>query len=236
MLAFALSFVAGLLTTLSPCVLPMLPIVVGSAASRSNWGPLAMGAGLATAFTAVGVGMSALGGVLEIDETILRRIAALVLLAAGAAAFSPVLADAAGRAAGPLVRAASSLAARAGDGVSGQFVIGAALGGIWSPCAGPTLGAALGLATRAGTRAQAALLMLTFSLGTVLPLVATAYASRRMIGARARILTAGSAARSAFALALIAASVLVATSADRAVEAWLLARLPAWWIALLASA
>jgi cytochrome c-type biogenesis protein len=235
MLPHVLSFAAGLLTTLSPCVLPLLPIVVGSATSRSRWGPLAMGAGLAAAFTLVGVSVAAAGGLFGLDEILLRRLSALVLLAAGITLLSPALEVAAGRAAGPLARAASALAAKAGDGLSGQFVIGAALGGIWSPCAGPTLGAAIGLAAQANTRAQASLLMLTFSLGTTVPLVATAYVSRRMMGARGRLMKAGLAGKTAFALVLVAAGILIWTGGDKALEAWLVARLPQWWVDLLAS-
>ena len=234
MLVHLLSFAAGLLTTLSPCVLPVLPIVVGSATSRSRWGPLAMGAGLAAAFTLVGVSVAAAGGLLGLDETILRRASSLVLVTAGVLLLSPALETATGRAAGPLVRAASALAATAGDGIPGQFVIGAALGGIWSPCAGPTLGAAIGLAARADTQVQAGLLMMTFSLGTVLPLVATAYLSRRVIGERGRLLKAGLAGKAAFAIVLVTAGILIWTGGDKALEAWLVARLPAWWVDLLA--
>jgi cytochrome c-type biogenesis protein len=235
MLPHLLSFAAGLLTTLSPCVLPVLPIVVGSATSRSRWGPLALGAGLAAAFTLVGVSVAAAGGLLGLDEFLLRRLSAVVLLLAGVILATPILEVAAGRAAGPVVRVASALAAKAGDGIGGQFVIGAALGGIWSPCAGPTLGAAIGLAAQAGTRTQAGLLMLTFSLGTALPLVATAYLSRRMIGARGRLMKAGLAGRTAFSLVLVAAGLLIWTGGDKALEAWLVARLPPWWVDLLAS-
>jgi cytochrome c-type biogenesis protein len=235
MLLHLLSFAAGLLTTLSPCVLPVLPIVVGSATSRSRWGPLAMGAGLAAAFTLVGVSVAAAGGLLGLDEIVLRRVSALVLLVAGSLLLSPALEATTGLVAGPLARGASALAARAGDGIAGQFVIGAALGGVWSPCAGPTLGAAIGLAARANTQLQAGLLMMAFSAGAVLPLVATAYLSRRVLGDRARLMKAGMAGKTAFALVLVAASVLIWTGGDKALEAWLVARLPEWWVELLAS-
>ena len=235
MLLHLLSFAAGLLTTLSPFVLPVLPIVVGSATSRSRWGPLAMGAGLAAAFTLVGVSVAAAGGLFGLDETVLRRMSSLVLVTAGAMLLSPAVGTVTSRAASPLARAASALAARAGDGIPGQFVIGAALGGIWSPCAGPTLGAAIGLAAHATTRVQSVLLMMTFSLGAVLPLVATAYVSRRMLGERGRLLKAGLAGRAAFALVLVTAGILIWTGGDRALEAWLVARLPQWWVDVLAS-
>jgi cytochrome c-type biogenesis protein len=235
MLRYLLTFAAGLLTTLSPCVLPVLPIIVGSATSRSRWGPLAMGGGLAAAFTLVGVSVAAAGGLLGLDEAVIRRLSSVVLVAAGLTLSSPALEAVTGRVAGPLARGASALAARAGDGLSGQFVIGAALGGIWSPCAGPTLGAAIGLAARSATRAQAILLMLTFSLGTVVPLVATAYLSRRVMGARTGLLKAGLAGKAAFAVVLIVAGVGIWTGGDKALEAWFVARLPQWWVDLVAT-
>jgi len=86
---------------------------------------------------------------------------------------------------------------------------------------------------RAG-QVQAGLLMMTFSLGTVLPLVATAYLSRRVIGERGRLLKAGLAGKAAFASVLVTAGILIWTGGDKALEAWLVARLPAWWVDLLA--
>jgi cytochrome c-type biogenesis protein len=233
----ALSFTAGVLTALSPCVLPALPIVVGSAAAGRRHGPLALAAGLATAFTVIGLVLASAGSVAGLGEAGVRRTAAVMLLAAGAVLLSTRLQDAASRLASPLASRAAKLSMKTGKGLPGQFAIGALLGAVWSPCVGPTLGAAVGLASSAGAGSlfRAAGSMLAFGIGSALPLVATAYASRRMLSARAGLLFAGTTGKAVLGTVLAGVGVLVASGLDKHLEAEVLARLPQWWVNLLAS-
>jgi len=237
-LSLGLSFGAGLLTALSPCVLPALPIVVGSAASAGRYGSLALAAGLAVMFTVVGVTLAATGSLAGLSENGVRNAAALMLVAAGAVLMVDRLQRALGRLASPVASRAAMLSARVGGGLAGQFAIGALLGAIWSPCVGPTLGAAIGLASSAGAAslARATASMFAFGLGSALPLVATAYASRRMLAARSTLLDAGTKGKVWLGGLLVAMGVLVLVGLDRQIEAAVLARLPQWWIDLLASA
>jgi cytochrome c biogenesis protein CcdA len=146
------------------------------------------------------------------------------------------LQDATGRWLSPLASASAKLSARADQGVGAQFVVGALLGGVWSPCVGPTLGAALGLATRSETTAHAAAIMAAFGLGSATLLVAAGHASRAVMGQRLRLLQAGQKGRLVFGVMVILVGVSVASGADKVVEALLLARLPQWWIDVLAGA
>jgi cytochrome c-type biogenesis protein len=232
-----LSLGAGLLTALSPCVLPALPIIVGSAASGRRHGPIALAAGLATAFTVVGVLLAATGSVAGLGENGVRNIAAVMLLLAGAVLLSVHLQEAVGRLASPLASKAAMLSMKTGDGLAGQFAIGALLGAVWSPCVGPTLGAAVGLASSsaAGSIPRAAASMFAFGVGSALPLLATAYASRRMLVARRTLLTAGTAGKSILGGVLVAMGAVVLFGLDKHAEAAVLAHLPQWWIDLLAS-
>ena len=107
---------------------------------------------------------------------------------------------------------------------------------MWSPCVGPTLGAALGLAARGETLWRAAAIMAAFGLGSATLLLAAGYASRAVIGQRLRLLQGGEAGRLVFGVLLLLVGALVATGGDKAAEAQLLARLPQWWIDLLAGA
>jgi hypothetical protein len=106
----------------------------------------------------------------------------------------------------------------------------------WSPCVGPTLGAALGLATRSDTLAHAAAIMAAFGLGSATLLLAAGYASRAVIGQRLRLLQAGERGRFVFGIVLLLVGASVASGVDKVIEAVVLARLPQWWIDLLASA
>lgn len=233
MVALALSLVAGLLTSLSPCVLPALPIVVAGAGARHRAGPLALAAGLVVSFTVVGVTLAAAGQAIGLDGVWLRRVAAGALVAAGAVLLSERLQTRLSLRLAPL---AGWAARRAGAGDSGglgaQFGLGALLGALWSPCTGPTLGAAVGLAAQGGI-GRASLLMVVFGIGAATPLLAAAYAARAF-GDRLPALRAfGGAGKPAFGAVLLVVGAAVLFGADRRVEAILLDRLPAGWIELL---
>lgn len=230
----ALAFVAGLLTALSPCVLPVLPLVVGSTV-RSRHGPAALAAGFVVAFTAIGLVLASVGMALGLSDSIVRGASAALLVAAGVLVISHRLQDAAGRWLTPLASASAGLSAGAGRGIAGQFAVGALLGGVWSPCVGPTLGAALGLATRSETLGHATAIMGAFGLGSATLLLAAGYASRALVGQRLRLLQAGAAGRVVFGVVLVVVGVSVASGLDKAVESVVLAKLPQWWIDLLAS-
>src|SRR5215468_10091653 len=78
-----LAFAAGVLSILSPCVLPILPIVLGAAASAERLGPLALAAGLALSFTALGLFVATIGYAIGINADVLRYVAAVVVIAIG---------------------------------------------------------------------------------------------------------------------------------------------------------
>ena len=235
LVALVLAFVAGLLTALSPCVLPLLPLVMGSAA-RNRYGPTALAAGFVTTFTAIGVLLASLGTALGLSDTIVRSISAALLVAAGGLMISHRLQDATGRWLSPLASASAKLSARADQGLGAQFFIGALLGGVWSPCVGPTLGAALGLATRSETLAHAATIMAAFGLGSATFLLAAGYASRAVMGQRLRLLQVGESGRLVFGIVLLLVGASVASGVDKLIESAVLARLPQWWVELLAGA
>lgn len=230
-----IAFVAGLLTALSPCVLPLLPLVMGSA-SRSRYGPAALAAGFVATFTVLGVAIASLGMALGLSDTIVRRTSAALLVAAGALMISHRLQDAVGQWLSPVASASARLSARAEQQLGGQFFIGALLGGVWSPCVGPTLGAALGLATRSETLAHATAIMAAFGMGSAALLLAAGYASRAVIGQRLRLLQAGARGRVVFGIVLVLVGSSVASGIDKVIESLVLAQLPQWWIELLAGA
>lgn len=233
LVALALAFVAGMLTVLSPCVLPVLPLVMGSA-SRSRYGPPALAAGFVSTFTIVGVMLASIGAALGLSDTIVRHASAVMLVSAGILMVSHRLQDVAGRWVAPLAAASMKLSPRADQGLRAQFAVGALLAGVWSPCVGPTLGAALGLATRGETLAQATATMAAFGMGSATLLLAAGYASHAVIGQRLRLLQAGAAGRLTFGVLLVAVGVSVASGVDKVIESAVLARLPQWWIEFIA--
>ena len=235
-LALALAFSAGLLTALSPCVLPLLPLVMGGAGG-GRYGPAAIAAGFVSAFTTIGVAMATIGAAVGVSDTIVRGASGALLLAAGASmTIGRWLPDVTGSWLAPLASLSDRLAPRGDRGLGAQFVVGALLGGIWSPCVGPTLGAALALAARGETVARAAAIMAAFGLGSATLLLTAGYASRAIGGRRLALLQAGAAGRLVFGILLVAVGVAVGTGFDKVIESAVLARLPQWWIDWLAAA
>ena len=225
---------AGALTTLSPCVLPILPLVLLSALDQHRWGPAAMAAGLALAFCAAGVLLAGAGFALEVPTTVLRGAGAGLMAAAGIVLISRALQERFAIAASALGGGLSSAAGRfQARGLTGQFLLGALLGLVWTPCSGPTLGAAVSLAASRDTLAQAAGTMLCCGAGACVPLLAIAYGSRRTLVARRRTLaTAARAARPWLGGLLIAVAALILAGLDKSIEARLTAAMPDWLVGL----
>lgn len=224
------AFLAGIVSILSPCVLPILPIVLGGAASEHRRGPLALAAGLAVSFTAIGLFVATIGFSVGLDLGVFRTFAGIVLLALGLAMLVPAAGARLATAAGPLSDWTQS---RFGGfdrtGLSGQFGVGLLLGAVWSPCVGPTLGAASLMAARGENIGQVALTMLAFGIGAGLPLAALGALSReKLLGLRDRMMSAGQGAKTALGLVVVAVSLLVLSGYDKIIEAALVEASPAW--------
>jgi len=223
----ALSFLAGLLTIFSPCVLPLAPLVVAAARAESLAGPLALAGGLALGFGLIG-GALAAAGVEAGDSPALRVIGALALALAGAALLSPALQARLEHALSPLARLGGAAERRLPRGLLGQAALGATLSLAWAPCAGPTLGAAFALAAQ-GTRAYAMLAMGVYALGAAAALLLAGFGVGRLAAlGRARTRAAAAYGRIAFGVTLIAVGIGVVTGLDHVAEAWAVAAMPDW--------
>jgi cytochrome c-type biogenesis protein len=230
-----LSFVAGALSILSPCVLPLLPIVLGAAALEQKWGPVALAAGLSTSFVAIGLFVATIGFSIGLDADVFRYVAAVFVIAVGVVLMVPRLQTGLAVASGPMANWAyqrlgglSSGGLNSG-GLAGQFGVGVLLGAVWSPCVGPTLGAASLLAAQGRDLGQVAVTMFVFGLGAALPLLALGLVSREaMMRWRHRLATAGHGLKAAFGAILVAMGALVITGLDKAVETALVEASPQW--------
>ncbi|MGB3471611.1 MAG: cytochrome c biogenesis protein CcdA [Erythrobacter sp.] len=226
--SLALAFVAGLVTILNPCVLPLVPILVGSALGRAKAGPLALAAGLVTSFTLFGFTVIAFGYSLGIDEQLVRSLAGALLAVAGAVLLVPQAQAALSAAAAPLTNAGNQqLEKVSSDGVTGQYLVGLLLGLVWAPCVGPTLGVAIVAASAGENLASSFFIFLIFGVGVATSILAFAYGSRRALGERGRALQAVSRyAKPIFGAALLVVGVMVLSGFDKVVEIAMLNALP----------
>lgn len=173
--SIGLAFAGGILTVLSPCVLPILPIVVGRSLLSHRLGPVALVAGLVGGFAVAGSLLGITASWLTGLTNGLRMFAVMALLILGALTVFPTWS----------YRLFSVLPiGHWGEskrvGLTGEFWLGTQLGLLWTPCAGPVLGAILVIAATTSQIAGAFGLLLAYGVGAAFPLLAIAYGGRRL--------------------------------------------------------
>jgi cytochrome c biogenesis protein CcdA len=166
-----LALFAGMLTIAAPCTLPVLPILLGaSIGRRAGARPVFIAAGFVVSFGFVALALNALATALHFDPDVLRTAGLVLLVIFGALMIWPAaferLAAGAGVAPQPFAAAQTNL---------GGFVLGTTLGLIWTPCAGPVLGTILTAVATSPDHTHGALLLLTYTIGAALPMLAVAY-------------------------------------------------------------
>lgn len=230
----ALSLAAGGLTTLSPCVFPLLPLVLGGALQGNRFAPVAMGVGMVVSFTAIGMALGALGPALGIDADTVRTAGAALLIAFASVMLVPALGDRFTRWMLPIASTANAASVRLSGGtLVSALMLGGVLGLVWTPCSGPLLGSALALVASEGGAGRGGVVLGIFGLGAAIPLVAVAYASRSGFArVRSWVLARIGQVRRGFALLLGALGVAILTGADKWLEARIVQWLPDAWINL----
>lgn len=225
-----LALLAGVLSVLSPCVLPLVPIVLGTAASEHRLGPAALATGLAISFTAIGLFVATIGFAAGLDTDVFRIVSAVLLIAVGVLLLVPRLQEQFALAASPVSNWAGGYADTfTPGGLFDQFGLGLLLGAVWSPCVGPTLGAASVLAAKGENLAQVALTMLAFGIGAAFPLMLLGLLSREaMMRWRGRLMETGRAGKALLGVLLVTIGLLVATNLDKRLETVLVDASPAW--------
>ena len=232
-MTYVWAYVAGTLTLINPCVLPLLPVIIAAAFQSSRLGPLMLALGLTVSFAVIGVGVTAFGHLAGVDDMLINRTAAVIMVLFGVVLLVP-------RAQALVARAVSPMATRAntgidrvqGSGAAGQLGVGVLLGAVWSPCIGPTLGGAIGLAASGESLGQAGVTMLAFGIGVSTVLMALAYGSREILAARRERLMAWMPwAKPVMGATLLVVGVAVLFHLDRMIESRLLDLMPDWLLA-----
>lgn len=228
--SLGLAFLAGLLSVLSPCVLPLLPLVLGAAASEHRFGPLALAGGLALSFVAIGLFVATIGFGLGLDTGVFRTGAAILMILLGLVLMLPAAQTRLAVAAGPLSNwTETRFGGLSTAGLSGQFGVGLLLGAVWSPCVGPTLGAASLLASQGHDLGAVALTMFLFGLGAALPLCVLGTLSRAtLVGWRDRMMSLGKGLKVALGLILVVTGLAIVLGVDKALETLLVDASPDW--------
>lgn len=214
MTLFVIAYLAGALTIVSPCILPILPFAFARADQSFLRGTLPILVGLAASFAGV-VTLSAVGGAWAVRANELGRYAAVALLAVFAVTLiSP---RAAALLSCPFVALGERLSSGAGPGhgtIGGSLLFGVATGFLWTPCAGPILGLLLTGAALHGANLETSLLLIAYSTGAATSLGLAVFAGGPILAAMRRSLGLGERIRQGLGIAVIVGIVAIASGLD----------------------
>ena len=213
-----LAYLGGVLTILSPCILPVLPFVFARAGQPFARSVLPLLAGMAVAFAAIAT-LAAVGGGWAVQANQFGRYAALALLGLfGLTLLSRRLADLVARPfvvlGARLTQAAGPSGAEAPPSIASSLLLGAATGLLWAPCAGPILGLVLTGAALEGATSRSSLLLLAYAAGSATSLAVVLVVGGRVLGFLKRSLGAGEWIRRGLGVAVVVAVVAIAAGAD----------------------
>jgi cytochrome c biogenesis protein CcdA len=236
MATFFLAIAAGFLTILAPCILPILPFLLGTSGGRSKLRPVMIILGFVGSFSLIGAAIATAGSFLGISNEALRYVAVALLMLFGAALLFEKAYD---RLSALIQPALARLSAKVSKGSSVKadatsgVLVGVSLGLIWTPCAGPILGTILTLASKTKDFLTTMLLMFAYAVGAGVPMLGIAYGSNRL---QARIQSVGKHHRllnTAFGILVIAAALAILTGYDLKIQTWLIRYYPSGFVGSL---
>lgn len=231
---FLFAYLAGVLTLINPCVLPVLPIVLATALQASPRGPLALAAGMCLTFVIVGVGVTAFGRSVGLHEGNVGRFGAWLMIGFGLILLLPA-------ARSRFAAATAGLSAQADAGLdnvdrgrlSGQFLGGMLLGIVWSPCVGPTLGGAIALASQGENLGRVTAIMVAFGLGVASIVLALGYGARSVLTRHRDLMRKiASVSQPVMGVMFLLVGFALLMRWHHVAEAWLLDRMPDWLLNL----
>lgn len=222
---FFLALAAGFLTILAPCILPLLPFLLGTSGGRSKWRPVAIILGFVGTFSIVGAALATAGTFLGIESGTLRYVAvALLLLFGFALLFEPLYEKLTAGVGAALARLGGKV--QKGNirdqGILSGVLVGFSLGLIWTPCAGPILGAILTIGARTKDFLTTMLLMLAYAIGAGLPMLAIAYGGQKLQHRLLKIGKAQPVLNKVFGVLIIAMALAILTGYDIVFQTWLI--------------
>ncbi len=229
-----LGYLAGLLTLINPCVLPVLPIVLATAIQAHRLGPIAVAAGMSLSFVALGMLVSVAGRSLGITEDTIAQGGAVLMVGFGLILLVPrFTSQFATATAGVASGADQRLDRLEHRGLQGQFLGGVLLGAVWSPCIGPTLGGAISLASQGQNLLFAGAIMTSFALGVSTIILALGYGARSAIQKRQAVMRRlANKSRPVMGAIFVAVGLAILLELHKLIEFWAIEALPVWLVDL----
>jgi len=236
LLAFA--FVSGIVTILSPCILPVLPILLAGGVSGGRARPLGIVAGFVVSFAVFTLTLTAIVQVIGIPAGVLRIVAVVVIAAFGLVLVVPRLQHAferlTSRIAGRGASGGGPVEMQGAGGFLGGLPVGLSLGLVWTPCVGPIMASVIGLALTRQIDGGAVFITMAYTLGTSIPMLGVMLGGRALL-ARVPVLRRNTARiQKAFGVLMIVVGVAIGFGLDRRLQTAILRGFPNYGAGLTA--
>jgi cytochrome c biogenesis protein CcdA len=225
--SFSLALLAGIVTVTSPCVIPILPIVLGSALKRNCLYPLFMVLGLAFTFSFLGVVFGSLGSFVGIGKRTLETAAVVLLGLMGIVIVIKPLNVLFSQWTGKLL-AVGIPTSGPSESPFQAFAVGSMLGFVWAPCTGPVLASILAIAAASKSVTTSFLLLFTYAVGAGIPMLLIAYGGQKALSGHRFIQQYAEAIKLAFGWILILTAILLYFGIFKRFEAFLVPYLPSF--------
>jgi len=236
LLLIGFAFLAGIVTVLSPCILPVLPVVLSGGIGGGKARPWGVITGFTVSFTVFTLTLSTLVQFLGLDPDLLRWLAAGLILLFGVVLVIPFLKDKFMAWTTALV-SRSSTPVRPGKPLGGYWsglVLGLGLGLVWTPCVGPIMASVITLALSQSVDASSIFITLAYTLGTSIPLFFIMIGGRSLLNRVPWFTKHSSGIQRGFGVLMVVTAVALFSGADRAFSSWLLTTFPSYGSGLTA--
>ena len=226
------SFIAGIVTILSPCILPILPIVLSGSVGGGHKRPIGIVLGFIGSFTFFTLALASIVQSTNLSADALRNIAVFVIFFLGLSMVIPQTQHVLELLFSKFSALVPSVRQENKTGFWSGILVGLSLGLVWTPCVGPILASVITLAATSEVNAAAALITLAYSFGTAIPLFAIVVGGRSLLQKAPFLLSKGAVIQRVFGILMIGTAVLLYTGLDRKFQAWVLETFPNYGVGL----
>jgi cytochrome c biogenesis protein CcdA/thiol-disulfide isomerase/thioredoxin len=236
LLLIGFAFLAGIVTVLSPCILPVLPVVLSGGIGGGKARPWGVITGFTVSFTVFTLTLSSLVQSLGLDPDALRWFAAGLVLVFGIVLVVPALKDKFLAWTSALMTRSSAPVrpGRPPGGFWAGLVLGLGLGLVWTPCVGPIMASVITLALSQSVDASSVFITLAYTVGTAIPLFFIMIGGRTLLNRAPWLTRHSSGIQRGFGVLMIVTAVALFSGADRAFSSWLLTSFPSYGSGLTA--
>ena len=227
MTIFLFSFLAGFVTIAGPCILPLLPIILGTSTIRSHPArPLFIILGFILSFSFFSIALTIFGNSLGVSADTFRYIASGLIALFGISMVFPKIQESFFSKLQPILTRITPKTDGANQGLASGFILGTSLGLIWTPCAGPVLGSILTLIASKKQLVQSAILLMAYAMGAGIPMLAIAYGGQNAISKVRALSKYTVLLQRIFGAIIILVAIGLFTGADRTVQTYLIIHTP----------